>query len=138
VHARRARQRAQQPHQLDRRVHLEALDEARREVVDLEAAVGRFDLGAQHVGVPHVARAGAPVLDRAERPHAAALAIEQAAEHRRAVEARQAQPVDAGVGTDQGQHAPVADHPVMQRNRLEGSGHSTRRAARDAARHADG
>ena len=129
----------EQPAHLDRRIDLQALQDARREVVDLEAAVRRLDLGAHHVGVADVAAVGAPVLDGLERPRAAALLIEQPREDRRAVEARQAQPVDAGVGSDEGEDAAVADRAVMQRQRLSSrrpapSGGWRRTAARSPSR----
>ncbi len=65
-------------------------------------------------------------LDRLERPGAAALLIEQPRKHRRAVESRQAQPVDVGIGADQRQDPAVADRTVMQRQRrLLRAGHRT-------------
>ena len=70
----------------------------------------RSDVGVAHVG--HRRRPRPRPARSAQR--AAALLVEQPREHRRAVEARQAQPVDAGVGADQRQHAAVADGAVMR------------------------
>ena len=104
--------------QFGEREWLIALQHARREVVDLEAAVGGLDFRTEHVGVANVSGRGPPVFDRLERPRSAALLVEQTAEHRRAVEARQAEPVDAGVRPDKREHTAVADRAVVQRQRL--------------------
>ena len=132
VDARRAGDRHQQPAHFDRRLHLQAFHQSRREIVQLETAASGVHLGAHNVGVAHVARGRVPVIDRLERPAAATLLIEQPAEHRRAVEARQAQPVDAGVGGDEGDDATVANRAVIQAQRGQRTS-SIRRTAADSS-----
>jgi hypothetical protein len=85
----------------------------RHEVGDRYARVTRVERGDEHVGIrviPLRARARPPRCDT-EAP--AAAGVQQRAEHARAVEVRQAAPVDAAVGADQRRGQAVADDAVV-------------------------
>ena len=113
VQARRALERPHQSVDLDRRAHPETRRQPRREIENLAGALFGSDHRAHDVRVAHVGHLG---IGRRtfgdELETAARRLVEQAREHRRAVEARQAQPVDRGVRAHQGQHAAVANRPM--------------------------
>ncbi len=110
--ARRALERADEAVDLDRRIHAEAGGDAGREVDELAEPLGRANLGAQDVGVAQVGHRADRALFRHELEASAIGLVEQPREHRRAVEARQAQPVDARVRPDEREHTAVADGAV--------------------------
>ena len=64
-----------------------------------------------------VAADGLERLDGLELEAAAALGVEDPVEHRLSVEARQAEPIDRAVATDERRGVPVADQGVVGNGR---------------------
>ena len=85
----------------------------RHEVDHLGDAVLAHETGEQHVGVGDVELALPLPPIGAGEAEVAAVAVEQAAEHRRRVEARQAAPGDGPVDGHQRAGVQVPDHPMM-------------------------
>ena len=101
--------------ELDRCVDAQSGWDPRSVIEDVERAIGGRDVRAEHVGVGHVLGMASRPLGWLEAESASLLAVENTGKDRRAVEARQAQPLDVCVGGDERQHSSVADHTVVER-----------------------
>jgi hypothetical protein len=90
-------------------------DRGRAEVVDHEGTVGGLDVVPQDVGVGLVAAVHPLGPHAGHREAAAVLVVEQPAEHRGGVEAREAKPLHVGARrADQREHLPVAHQRVIE------------------------
>ena len=125
----------QRPHatyQLSRTEHAVAIDEARREIDDLDALPGVVpQLGAHHGGIRQVVLLGTRQTVELDA-HLTLIgqpvgAVEQRIEQRRTVEARHATPDDAAAAIDQRADRAVADQGEVQTGRR--ARHSTRMGA---------
>ena len=86
----------------------------RHEVLHLGDAVRRQEAGDQHVRIREVELLRRTVLDdRRDAVVAAALTVEDRAEHARRVEARAAVPVDPSVRADERDAVQIADDAVL-------------------------
>ena len=85
----------------------------RHEVGQRDLAVRGREHRAQDVGAVQIAARDAVLAARPDRPEAAAVGIEQPAEHRLGIEAAQRAPVDRAVAADQRPAVAVADRRVV-------------------------
>ena len=86
----------------------------RHEVLDLADACRREETGDEDVRVREVELFRRPVVQRRSDPvEAAAVLVEDRAEHARRVEARAAVPVDPSVRADQRDAVQIADDAVL-------------------------
>ena len=83
----------------------------------------------QDVAALQIAAFGAVLAQRPDRPEAAALGVQDAAEHRVGIEAPERAPVDAAVAADQRRAVAVADRGIVADRPVAGLGHALAHAA---------
>jgi len=84
------------------------------EVGEAHAAAGIGEGGLEHRGALGVASRDPVLAARPDAEEAAPIGVEQATEHRPAVEVRQTAPVDRAVGSDQRRRMGVPDQRVVR------------------------